>query len=155
MMGIETIIAINGDIARRAAAEGLVPHVPNGPEEVYRWRNLPFEFPNIGSYKPPGWKKMNEWFVDATGCGSEIEPALTHHSFREEAKQYIAANPTHGFAITEEGPFQVYISAFGPAKPCIICKGSGRAISVDSVSFEGGKQTVTNPREEECMCCEG
>ena len=39
-------------------------------------------------------------------------PFLTVDQFREELRRYIAKNLSHGFAITEEGPSQAYVSAF-------------------------------------------
>ena len=72
MMGIETLIAVNNEIAREAARQGLVPYVPFSADEV----ESPFTFPNIGSLTPRGWKRTGQsWFVDKTGHGEAWEPA--------------------------------------------------------------------------------
>lgn len=116
MMGLETLIALNSDIARQAALRRLRPYVPSGASEVDGWRNLPFEFPNIGYLEPPGWEKAESWFVDKYGRGLESEPAMTHRRLKQVLRDYIEANPDHGFAVTEEGPFQVVVSAFRPVE---------------------------------------
>jgi len=105
------IIAINEEIAAEADQEKRIPFVPDGPEDVLRFP--PFPFPNLGYYEPPGWEVTGQhWFVDKTGRGDEDEPALTVRRFREELRCYIAENPGHGLAITEDGEFQAVVSAF-------------------------------------------
>jgi hypothetical protein len=116
MMALEVIIAVNNQIAREAARRRLKPYVPSSSEEVDSWRNLPFEFPNMGSHVPKGWEQVESWFVDKYGRGYEWEPAMTHRRFKEVVREYITANPAHGFAVVEEGPFQVVIAAFKPVE---------------------------------------
>ena len=66
MMSLETIIAINEQIAAEAAQEGLVPFVPSSADAVDYWP--PFPFPNLGYLEPDGWEKTEaRWFVDKTG----------------------------------------------------------------------------------------
>jgi len=109
MMSVEVIIAVNNEIARKAAQEKLVPYVPFSAEEA----TSPFFCPNIGSLKPRGWSNTGEtWFVDKTGQGFDNEPALTWQQFRRRLAGYILRHSQHGFAITEEGEFQVVVSAF-------------------------------------------
>ena len=73
----------------------------------------PFAFPNIGSLKPRGWRKTDaSWFVDKTGHGEPWEPALTWAQFRSRLAGYLLRHPGHGFAITEEGEHQVFVTAF-------------------------------------------
>jgi len=111
MMSLEVIIAVNQQIAREAAAEGLVPYVPFNVEEIDRCP--PFLFPNIGYLEPDGWEKTDKsWFADKYGCGLPWEPALTWDQFKRQLVGYILRHPGHGFAITEEGEFQVVVSAF-------------------------------------------
>src|SRR5438045_2761413 len=113
MMSLDVIVALNEEIAAEAAQNDLVPFVPDGPESVDRWP--PFPIPNIGYHKPDGWKRTDqEWFVDKSGFGRPGEPALTVEQLKRELRSYIARHPGHGFAITEEGEFQLYISAFRP-----------------------------------------
>lgn len=111
VQSLGVIRAINEEIAAEAAQEKLIPFVPDGPEDTDRWP--PFPFPNLGYCEPLGWNQTDQnWFVDATGRGAEAEPALTVRRFRKELRRYIAENPGHGFAITEEGEFQAVVSAF-------------------------------------------
>ncbi|QDU29548.1 hypothetical protein ETAA8_46620 [Anatilimnocola aggregata] len=116
MMGLETLIAVNNDIARQAARRRLKPYVPSGAKEVDGWRNLPFEFPNIGYLEPKGWEKVESWFVDKYGHGLESEPAMTHRRLKQVLRDYIETNPDHGFAVVEEGEFQVVVAAFKPVE---------------------------------------
>ena len=115
MMSLKFLNAVNNEIARQAAREGLVPYVPFSPNEV----DTPFFCPNIGTLKPRGWRKTRAtWFVDKTGHGESWELALTWKEFRRQMAGYILRHPGHGFAITEEGECQVVVSAFrriGPA----------------------------------------
>lgn len=116
MMGLETLIAVNSDIARQAARRRLKPYVPSGAAEVDRWKHPPFEIPNLGFHEPKGWEKTESWFADKFGVGSESEPAMTHRRLREVLRSYVEENPDHGFAITEEGQFQCVVSAFKPVE---------------------------------------
>ena len=114
MMSLSTIIAVNEEIAARALQAKRTPFVPDGPDDVDRWP--PFPFPNLGYYEPEGWEQVESWFVDKTGVGYESEPAMTHRALKETLRHYIADNLGHGFAITEEGEFQLVISAFAPVE---------------------------------------
>jgi len=115
MMSLQAIRALSAEQAERAAEEELTPFVPFNVEEVESWDRFPF--PNIGDYTPPGWERVEgaEWFVDKTGWGSEGEPALTVRGFQAALVEYVRENPRHGYAITEEGQFQVYVTAFRKA----------------------------------------
>ena len=108
MMSIEVLVAVNNEIARKAAKQGLVPFVPFSPNEV----ESPFSFPNIGTLKPRGWVKTSTtWFVDKTGHGDMgARPDLA--AVPPQLAGYILRHPRYGFAITEEGEFQVVVSAF-------------------------------------------
>jgi len=108
-MSLDVLVAVNNEIARKAAREGLVPYVPSSADEAV----TPFFCPNIGSLNPRGWKKTGEsWFVDKTGHGLNSEPALTWRRFQRYLAGYLLRYPQHGFAVTEEGEFQVVVSAF-------------------------------------------
>ena len=73
----------------------------------------PFTFPNIGSLKPRGWRKTKRsgsW--TRPGHGEPWELALTWAQFRSRLAGYLLRHPGHGFAITEEGEHQVFVTAF-------------------------------------------
>ncbi len=81
-------------------------HQPYLFEEEDRDTFPPFPFPNIGSYRPKGWKLVNSLFCDSSGMGSVGEPALT-------CKQLIdRLRVGYGYAIIETGEFQAYIGEF-------------------------------------------
>jgi hypothetical protein len=109
MMSLEVLRSVNNEIAQEAARQGLVPYVPESADEATN----PFFCPNIGTLKPRGWKRTGQtWFVDKTGHGLDWEPALTWAQFRRQLAGYILRHASHGFAIVEEGEFQVVVAAF-------------------------------------------
>jgi hypothetical protein len=111
MFSLETINYLNQQAAKKARKHRRKPYVPDGPEAVESWP--PFPFPLLGDYDPPGWERTeNCWFTDKSGWGRDEEPALTWRQLKDQLQDYIAENPGHGFAITEEGQFQLYITAF-------------------------------------------
>ena len=115
MWSLAVIDYLNQQAAREARQRSATPFVPDGPEAVESWP--PFPFPNLGDYDPPGWERTDEsWFVDKTGWGQEWEPATTWDRLKDQLREYIAENPGHGFAITEEGQFQLYVTAFRPVQ---------------------------------------
>ena len=113
MMSLEAIRHLNTNIAVEVAERELVPYVPADAEEVDYWPPIPF--PDLGYLQPDGWERTDQtWLVDKTGHGHDWEPALTVEQFKRRVRAYVMENPGHGFAITEEGPFQVYVTAFRP-----------------------------------------
>ena len=62
--------------------------------------------PNLGDYRPKGWKLLDKLFVDNSGFGREGEPALTVEQFISKVKEGL------GYAVIESGQFQVYIGVF-------------------------------------------
>ncbi len=108
MMSLEQIIALNEQIAAEAQQKGLQPYTPSGPEETDEYP--PFPFPNLGRI-PDGWEEAESFWVDKTGVGRSSEPALTIEQFRTLLYDHISDHPDHAYAITEEGPFQVVVSA--------------------------------------------
>jgi hypothetical protein len=110
MMGLEQITAINREIAAEAARERRKPYVPDSVDEVNGFP--PFPFPNLGSHVPDGWEYTKDhWLVDTSAGGQDREPALTVRRFRDELQSHVAEHPNHGFAITDEGQFQLVVSA--------------------------------------------
>ncbi len=108
MMSLEAIIAINNQAAAEAEKKRLSPFVPSGPDATNDWP--PFPFPSLGRV-PDGWEVAETFFVDATGHGRQGEPALTIEEFRSQIFNNITDHPDHGYAIIEEGPFQVIVAA--------------------------------------------
>lgn len=101
MYSLETIIAINDETSRKASNKKVKPYVAKSDHD-----EGVFKCPNFGYYRPNGWEVVNEYFVDSSGLGSESEPALTVGQFLAKVRK------GYGYAITEEGQFQIYISEF-------------------------------------------
>ena len=101
MISIQEIIAQGDEASVKADAKKLQPLVANsnGDEDI-------FKCPSFGYYRPSGWEVTNEFFVDNSGFGSEEESALTAEQFIEYIKE------GYGYAITEEGQFQIRITEF-------------------------------------------
>jgi hypothetical protein len=110
MLSIQYIRAESDRAAREAARAGKKPYVIYDEEELQATRSWPFPF--IGHFVPKGWEKVEELFVDSSGFGSEDEPALTQRSFRAKLLEYVRANETYGFAITEVGQFQCGVGVY-------------------------------------------
>lgn len=64
--------------------------------------------PNLGSFRPRGWRLRESKLCDSSGFGAEDEPALTLAGL----KRWIAANPQSGFATLTAGQFQVEVGRF-------------------------------------------
>jgi hypothetical protein len=113
MFSLEVIYHLNQQAAKKARKSRKTPFVPDGPKEVENWP--PFPFPLLGDYDPPGWERTGDtWFCDKSGWGEPGEPALTWEQLKNQLQDYIAEHPGHGFGITEEGQFQLYVTAFRP-----------------------------------------
>ena len=118
MMSLEHIQHLSKESGRKAAERNREPFEP-----ATRWEiSLSFPFPNLGDYLPDGWEPIDDdgheksFFVDTSGWGADDEPALTHRQFLEEARSFYDQCGKEGFipgfAITETGQFQLYVSAF-------------------------------------------
>lgn len=112
MMSLGTIHALaSGRVA--GGVEDREPYVPWDADEVDGYP--PFPFPNIGSYEPEGWEEVVRFFCDKTGWDYS-GGALTHVQLKERLKRTISEavklGRTVGFAIVEEGQFQLYVGAF-------------------------------------------
>ncbi len=113
MWSLATLEYLNRKAARQSQKDKKVPYVPPFPAFVNEFP--PFPFPNLGCRTPRGWKRTGQcWFVDKTGTGYDWEPALTFEQFKRQLLAYAIDNPTHGYAIVEEGQFQLYVAAFAP-----------------------------------------
>lgn len=108
MMSLGTIQELSARAAERAAERELIPFVPFDAAEVEGWDSFPF--PNLGDHRPEGWELVDSLFCDASGLGAANEPALT----TKQLKASILANipESYGYAIIQEGQFQVYVGRF-------------------------------------------
>ena len=73
-------------------------------------RCMPFPF--LATYKPKGWKKVEDLFCDASGFGSENEPALTIRALKAKMLEYLDKPETYGYGILECGQFQCYVGVY-------------------------------------------
>jgi hypothetical protein len=116
MMSLSSIKQMSRERAIEAARERRVPFfVEEEDIEFYRQSyldgTLSFPFPNLGDHVPDGWELEDSLFVDSSGFGSSGEAALTICQFIE------AMEPNFGYAIIEEGQFQVYVGRFKKTLP--------------------------------------
>jgi hypothetical protein len=98
MYDLETIKSMNRE--RVKASVGKSPLTYSGITDDLR------HIPNFGDYRPKGWKLVNTYFVDSSGMGGEDELAMTFAQFARKARE------GKGYAIIEEGQFQVHIGEF-------------------------------------------
>ena len=110
-MNLVSIRHLSNQAARKAARAKKMPYTPWGVDEI-RDDMPPFPFPNIGSYRPKGWKLVDQLFCDSSGFGSPGEPALTIGQLQAKLVEHIADGHSYGYAIVEEGQFQLYIGVF-------------------------------------------
>lgn len=110
MMSLETIRALTREVAREAAEEHRTPLVPYGDvEETIRG------IPNLGAYRPKGWRLVKRLFVDKSGLGSESEPAMTFRAFCAWVTDHL--DKEYGYGLIEEGQFQAYVGVFRRTEP--------------------------------------
>lgn len=110
MMDLATIRAISDRAAREAARAEKRPYIVFNADEVKTWKVFPFPF--LGSYVPKGWRLIEKLFVDKTGWGYESEPAMTHAALRKRLIENCDKKKTYGYALVEEGQFQVYVGVY-------------------------------------------
>lgn len=112
MHSLATIIAMNNRTAEKAIRQGKLPWIVHNSEALDKMP--PFPFPSIGNYEPEGWTPLDIWFVDKTGMGRAGESAYTVDAFKRILKEYLVEHEGEdiGFAIIEEGEFQVHVQAF-------------------------------------------
>lgn len=136
MMSSEQIVALSREAARRSAREGVYPlivteeHLETDLALKRRLRATPF----IGNRIPRGWKRLNAsallgsdrgcvplWSdskeryhfieVDSSGLGTPGELALTFEEFLAAVRKI---GPGYGYAMIEQGQFQVVIAVYKP-----------------------------------------
>lgn len=101
MYSIEVIRAMNKEKSEKAKNEGLQPYIAkkDNDEGVKACKVL-------GDFIPIGWEKVNTYFVDNSGFGSENESALTFGQLLNKIKK------GYGYTIGEQGQFQIYIHEY-------------------------------------------
>ena len=105
MMSLESIARLEREAAARARKSKREPYLVQSEDEIAGFlRSRRFPFPNLGSYVPPGWTLLDRIFFAKDGVGDGL--ALGG----EELCQRL--QPGYGYAIVEEGPFQVYVGEF-------------------------------------------
>ena len=113
MMSLEAIQSLSRDAATRAAEDQRAPFMVH-PDDLKAMP--PFPFPSVGDYVAPGWERTaNSFFVDSSGFGQSGEPALTAREFLAQIK------PGYGYAIIEEGQFQVKVAEYKKEKEELDC----------------------------------
>jgi len=112
MMSLNEIKSLADKVAIKAAQERRQPYTPFDEDEVREYGQKPIPFPNLGTYRPAGWKMVDRYFVDKTGYGYESEPALTLRAFRTKLLDSIKTGKDYGYGIVEEGPCQLYVGVF-------------------------------------------
>lgn len=112
MLDLQAIRALSNAEAVRAAKAQRQPYVFYGAADLARYRSKrrPWPFPSLGSYRPPGWQLVDAIFCDSSGVGEEGEPALTRSQLWRRLEQDLDRG--YGYAIIEEGEFQVYVGVF-------------------------------------------
>jgi len=103
MMSTATLSRLNNDVCAKAASKGLKPYVPFDQAEIDAFP--PFPFPNLGGFEPEGWEEVGRYFLDKTGT-DDSGPAMSLDHFKS------MLTPGVGYAIVEEGEYQVYIGEF-------------------------------------------
>ena len=110
-MSLQAIADLARELAIRAADQEIEPYSPASASEFDNWdRRIPI--PNIGDYRPDGWRLIDYVTVDKTGFGQSWEPALTIPAFIKWAAEKWQADNQAGFAIIEEGQFQLVVGYF-------------------------------------------
>lgn len=115
MWSLETLDYLNRQAAQKARRRRREPYVL-ALEEIDGFP--PFPFPHLGSHVPAGWERVEgaTWFADSSGWGRPGEPALAVNELKDQLRNYVSENPTHGFALVECGQFQCYVGAFRPVE---------------------------------------
>ncbi len=101
MLGLDQIIEMNKEAMEKAERNSRQPYVAevDGDTGV---RGAPA----IGDYIPKGWRPTEQYFVDSSGFGASYERAMTFSQFLMKVKK------GYGYAICEQGQFQLYIQEF-------------------------------------------
>ena len=108
MMSPSCLAELGRQQARIAARHKLTPLIVEAEDKQQGDRLAQHlrHIPNLGSHRPRGWHLAATHFVDKSGLGRRDEPALTFVQF------LATVEVGYGYAIIEEGQFQVVIGKF-------------------------------------------
>ena len=116
MMDLATIKHLSSQAARKAQRQKKSPLVLAEPEDADSLGDPGYQIPNLGDYRPKGWKMIEHWLCDKSGMGAEYEPALTIRQLKERIKDNITEGKIYGYGMIEEGQFQVVLGVFEKTK---------------------------------------
>ena len=101
MMSLQLIEQLSKEAGERAAEENREPLVAF----INRDAGI-VKCPNLGNYVPDGWSLIERLFVDKDGLADGDGRCLSLQQFIDRVKAGL------GYAIVEEGQFQLYIGVF-------------------------------------------
>lgn len=99
MMSVSQIVDMSREAGLRAARDGRRPFVVEAQD---RSSDVARHLPSLGSHRPVGWRLLGHFQVNKHGVGDGF-------SFGIDDMPLVAGR---GYALIEEGPFQVVIGEF-------------------------------------------
>lgn len=112
MMSLGTIQALSSAAAKAAKKSKLAPLELAEVEDVDQLGACGYRIPNLGDYRPKGWKLVDQWLCDGCGLGGPGERALTQGQLKARLKEKILEGKSFGYGMIEEGQFQVLLGVF-------------------------------------------
>lgn len=112
MMSAAYINQLAREAASRARRNKRQPHVFENLDQIERGAR---KIPNLGSYTPKGWERVDCVLVDKMGL-ENTGPALGLGSLKAWIAGFLTKPDNYGFALIEEGQFQVVVGAFKAPK---------------------------------------
>ena len=109
MMSGGQIMKLANDAAVRAAKRKQEPRVFFDAADIEEYFG---NIPNIDTFRPEGWELVEQRMVDKSGWGAYDEPALTVEGYKKWLSEYLETPETVGWAIIEEGQFQIVVGRF-------------------------------------------
>lgn len=109
MMSIDHIVGLAKEKTAQASRTQKQPlRIPNEWNRLTEMKKTDrlHHIPNLGGYVHPDWERVDNFMVDSSGFGETNEPALTFEQFVDRVV------PRRGYAIIEEGQFQVIVGEF-------------------------------------------
>lgn len=145
MWGTSTI----SDLSLQAAVKAKAHE--KQPIRILNWDTITIPF--LGTYLPEGWKLVDQRFVDSTGKGRKYEPAMTQADFKTWVESVQAADEHAGFAILEQGQFQIYVGYY-TCDSCPVEPSEDLEFSPGDVEFEWcGSCEEPKAVNEDCWQC--